>query len=178
MNTTGTSVQRSRSGLLSYLSLFTSFSTLFCCAVPSRLVLAGLGATVASVVSEVPGLVTLSHHKNWVFAIAGVLISISGDPCADASWAQAKTASSAGNSMARKNICFAFMVSSCPRLPSLVWPHRAKCHRSLCRRRFQPAWPERTASRRSPPSPACRREQPSQGVSCPISFRVIRSIDT
>ena len=60
--------------MLSYLSLFTSLSTLLCCALPSLLVLIGLGATVASVVSEIPGLVTLSHHKNWVFAIAGVLI--------------------------------------------------------------------------------------------------------
>ncbi len=33
---------------LSYLSLFTSLGTLFCCALPSLLVLFGLGATVAS----------------------------------------------------------------------------------------------------------------------------------
>ena len=74
MNPAETSEQRSRSGLLSYLSLFTSLSTLVCCALPSLLVLVGLGATVASVVSEIPGLVTLSHHKNWVFTITGVLI--------------------------------------------------------------------------------------------------------
>ena len=60
--------------MLSYFSLFTSLSTLLCCALPSLLVLIGLGATVASVVSEIPGLVILSHHKNWVFAIAGLLI--------------------------------------------------------------------------------------------------------
>jgi hypothetical protein len=66
---------RSRSGMLSYFSLFTSLSTLLCCALPSLLVLVGLGATVASVVSAVPELVFLSHHKNWVFAIAGVLIA-------------------------------------------------------------------------------------------------------
>ena len=64
-----------RSGLLSYLSLFTSFGTLLCCALPSLLVLLGLGATVASFLSAVPWLVTLSHHKNWVFAISGVLIA-------------------------------------------------------------------------------------------------------
>jgi len=63
-----------RSALLSYLSLFTSFGTLLCCALPSLLVLFGLGATVASFLSEVPWLVTLSHHKHWVFATAGVLI--------------------------------------------------------------------------------------------------------
>ncbi|MDQ6663300.1 MAG: hypothetical protein M3Z23_02780 [Acidobacteriota bacterium] len=58
----------------SYLSLFTSFGTLLCCALPSLLVLLGLGATVAAVLSAVPWLVALSHHKSWVFSIAGILI--------------------------------------------------------------------------------------------------------
>jgi len=66
---------KSRSGALSFLSLFTSIGTLLCCALPSLLVLLGLGATVASVLAEAPWLVSLSHHKNWVFATAGVLIS-------------------------------------------------------------------------------------------------------
>src|SRR5437588_6759610 len=65
---------RIRAGTLSYLSLFTSLGTLLCCALPSLLVLLGLGATVASFLSAVPWLVTLSHHKNWVFLIAGTLI--------------------------------------------------------------------------------------------------------
>jgi len=57
-----------------YLSLFTSFGTLLCCALPSLLVLLGLGATVASFLSAAPWLVALSRHKNWVFAVSGVLI--------------------------------------------------------------------------------------------------------
>ncbi|MFL6352412.1 MAG: hypothetical protein ACJ74Z_11260 [Bryobacteraceae bacterium] len=65
---------RTRSGAFSYISLFTSFSTLLCCALPSLFVLFGLGATVASVLSSAPWLVDLSHHKNWVFTIASVLI--------------------------------------------------------------------------------------------------------
>jgi hypothetical protein len=65
---------RTRGGALSFLSLFTSLGTLVCCALPSLLVLLGLGATVATVLSEVPWLVTLSHHKNWVFIAAGLLI--------------------------------------------------------------------------------------------------------
>ena len=64
-----------RSNALSYLSLFTSLGTLLCCALPSLLVLFGLGATVASVLSEAPWLVTMSHHKQWVFIMAGALIS-------------------------------------------------------------------------------------------------------
>ncbi len=60
---------------LSYFSLFSSIGTLLCCALPSLLVLIGLGATVASFLSAVPWLVTLSHHKNWVFAVSGLLIA-------------------------------------------------------------------------------------------------------
>src|SRR5437764_1420776 len=66
---------RIRAGTLSYLSLFTSLGTLLCCALPSLLVLLGLGATVASTLSALPWLVTLSHHKAWVFTIAGSMIS-------------------------------------------------------------------------------------------------------
>ena len=66
--------QRRASGALSYLSLFTSFGTLLCCALPSLLVLLGLGATVASFLTAVPWLVTLSRHKTWVFAVSGFLI--------------------------------------------------------------------------------------------------------
>jgi mercuric ion transport protein len=73
--TTKSAPARARSGALSYLSLFTSIGTLLCCALPSLLVLFGLGATVASVLSEAPWLVTMSHHKHWVFIAAGLLIS-------------------------------------------------------------------------------------------------------
>ena len=65
----------SRSTVLGYLSLFTSFGTLLLLSRPSLLVLVGLGATVASVLSSVPWLVTLSRHKNWVFGLSGVLIA-------------------------------------------------------------------------------------------------------
>jgi mercuric ion transport protein len=75
MQSTITSAPRLHSGAFSYLSLFTSLGTLLCCALPSLLVLFGLGATVASVLSELPWLVSMSHHKNWVFIVAGVLIS-------------------------------------------------------------------------------------------------------
>ena len=60
---------------LQYLSLFSSLGTLLCCALPSLLILVGLGATVASALSAAPWLVTLSRHKNWTFTVAGVLIA-------------------------------------------------------------------------------------------------------
>jgi mercuric ion transport protein len=65
------------SSLLTYFSLFTSLGTLLCCALPSLLVLAGLGASFASALSTLPWLVTLSRHKPWVFAISGSLIFLS-----------------------------------------------------------------------------------------------------
>lgn len=70
-------VRSRRSSMLNYLSLFSSFSTLLCCALPSVLVLLGLGATVASVLSAAPWLVSLSRHKSWTFTMSGVLIALS-----------------------------------------------------------------------------------------------------
>jgi mercuric ion transport protein len=66
-----------RSAVLSYLSLFTSAGTLLCCALPSLLVLFGLGASVASMLSFLPWLVTLSRYKVWTFSISGALIALS-----------------------------------------------------------------------------------------------------
>ena len=66
-----------RAALLNYFSLFSSFSTLICCALPSVLVLLGLGTTVASLLSAAPWLVSLSRHKIWTFSIAGTLIAAS-----------------------------------------------------------------------------------------------------
>src|SRR3979409_1496818 len=74
MKTAATSTS-ARSAICGYFSLFTSLGTLLCCALPSLLVLFGLGATVASVLSEAPWLVTMSHHKHWVFIVAGLLIA-------------------------------------------------------------------------------------------------------
>ena len=66
-----------RAALLNYFSLFSSFSTLICCALPSVLVLLGMGTTVASLLSAAPWLVSLSRHKIWTFSIAGTLIALS-----------------------------------------------------------------------------------------------------
>lgn len=66
-----------RAALLNYFSLFSSFSTLICCALPSVLVLLGMGTAVASLLSAAPWLVSLSRHKAWTFSIAGTLIAAS-----------------------------------------------------------------------------------------------------
>ena len=68
---------KATSAFLSYFSLFTSVGTLLCCALPSLLVLAGLGASVASALTALPWLVMLSRYKPWTFGASGVLIAAS-----------------------------------------------------------------------------------------------------
>jgi hypothetical protein len=63
---------------LTWLALFTTMGTLVCCALPITLVALGMGATMASLVSNVPFLVTLSQHKILVFAVSGSLLALSG----------------------------------------------------------------------------------------------------
>ena len=60
--------------IMKYLMLFASTTTLFCCALPALFVFLGFGATVASLVTSVPFLVTLSEYKLITFLVSGGLI--------------------------------------------------------------------------------------------------------
>jgi hypothetical protein len=60
------------------LSLFTSGSTLICCALPATLVAIGSAATLASLVSHFPQLIWISEHKPLVFGLAGAMLTIAG----------------------------------------------------------------------------------------------------
>ena len=60
------------------ISIFTSSSTLICCALPALLVSLGAGATLAGLVSAVPQLVWLSLHKQALFVAAGLMLAVSG----------------------------------------------------------------------------------------------------
>lgn len=60
------------------LSLFTSGSTLICCALPATLVAIGSAATLASLVSNFPQLIWISEHKPLVFGVAGMMLLIAG----------------------------------------------------------------------------------------------------
>ena len=60
------------------LSLFTSGSTLICCALPATLVAIGSAATLASLVSTFPQLIWISEHKLLVFGLAGAMLAIAG----------------------------------------------------------------------------------------------------
>jgi hypothetical protein len=59
-------------------SLLASSATLLCCVLPAVLVSLGAGAAVVGLVSVFPQLVWLSEHKVGVFALAGVLLAVSG----------------------------------------------------------------------------------------------------
>lgn len=57
------------------LALFTSLSTLVCCALPILLVSLGMGATYAALTNSIPLLITLGEYKAVTFTLAGVLIA-------------------------------------------------------------------------------------------------------
>ena len=64
--------------LSAWISLFASTSTLICCAIPSLLVVLGMGATLAGFIGAFPQIVWLSQYKAYVFIGSGLLISLSG----------------------------------------------------------------------------------------------------
>ncbi|MBL4941266.1 MAG: hypothetical protein JKY81_06320 [Colwellia sp.] len=59
---------------LTWLALFATTGTLVCCAIPIILVSLGMGATVASLVSNLPSLVILSQHKIIIFSLSGAML--------------------------------------------------------------------------------------------------------
>ena len=60
------------------VSLFTSGSTLICCALPATLVAIGSAATLTALVGNFPQLIWISEHKPLVFGIAGTMLIIAG----------------------------------------------------------------------------------------------------
>lgn len=103
----------STSGAMNWLGLFTSFSTLMCCALPSLFVILGMGAMFASMVSAFPQIKWFGQHSDILFSVAGIMLFANGallfinrnKPCAIGK--KAKTCSSSRK--ASKNI-FIFSV--------------------------------------------------------------------
>lgn len=62
---------------ISTLTLFSTFSTLLCCALPALLVALGAGSVMAGLISIVPQLAIISEHKGIVFVFAGIMLSLS-----------------------------------------------------------------------------------------------------
>lgn len=65
-------------GRLVWFSIFTSASTLLCCALPALLVALGAGAALASFVGVFPQIVWVSENKTPVFVAAGVMLAVAG----------------------------------------------------------------------------------------------------
>lgn len=61
-----------------WLVLFTSSSTLICCALPILLVTLGLGAVSATLFETLPFLVTLAKHKLWMFVGSAAMLALGG----------------------------------------------------------------------------------------------------
>ena len=65
-----------RQTILPSLSLFTSLSTLVCCALPALIVTLGMGASLAGLISNSPWITSISYYKGPVFLAAAILITI------------------------------------------------------------------------------------------------------
>ena len=59
-----------------FLNLFLSLGTLICCVLPLIFVTLGMGAVIASLITQFPVLTTLSHYKFWIFLSAALLLII------------------------------------------------------------------------------------------------------
>jgi mercuric ion transport protein len=66
-----------REAVSAYLSLFSSLSTLFCCALPAFLVLVGLSFTsVLGFFTAIPGWQKFGQHENLYYLISGILLAL------------------------------------------------------------------------------------------------------
>ena len=63
---------------VAWLALFTSTSTLVCCALPALMISLGAGATLAAIVSTVPQLIWISTHKLLTFGVSAALLAVGG----------------------------------------------------------------------------------------------------
>ncbi len=59
------------------VTVLSSTSTLFCCALPALFVALGAGATFAGLISTVPQLIWLSENKAIVFGFGGAMLLVS-----------------------------------------------------------------------------------------------------
>ncbi len=64
--------------VLDFLTLFSSLSTLICCALPALLVTIGLGAAMAGFLGQFPQLIWFSENKLWLFLASGFLLALTG----------------------------------------------------------------------------------------------------
>ena len=77
MNTAQNEV-KSPSVLPATLALFTSVTTLICCALPAMLVMIGMGAVWSGVIGAFPGITWFGANKHIVFTVTGLVLAASG----------------------------------------------------------------------------------------------------
>ena len=63
---------------VNFLTLFTSTSTLICCAIPAAMVTLGFGAALVGLIGEFPQLVWLSEQKVYIFTAGAILLAAGG----------------------------------------------------------------------------------------------------
>lgn len=61
--------------IFTFLSLFGSLSTLFCCALPVVFVTIGAGAVFASLTAAFPSIIWLVERKDALFLLTGLLLA-------------------------------------------------------------------------------------------------------
>ena len=76
MNTNQSYIKNLGRGRWGWLVLFTSSSTLICCALPILLVSLGLGAVSASLFSALPFLMTVAQYKSLVFTLSAAMLGV------------------------------------------------------------------------------------------------------
>ncbi|MFT4967402.1 MAG: mercuric ion transport protein [Candidatus Deianiraeaceae bacterium] len=64
--------------ILPFLALFTSLSTILCCALPILLVTLGMGAVFASLTANFPALTLIASYSLEIFILATILLLVSG----------------------------------------------------------------------------------------------------
>lgn len=64
--------------IMPFLGLFTSLSTIFCCALPIILVTLGMGAVFASLTNHFPAIIWVAEHVLEIFILTAILLLISG----------------------------------------------------------------------------------------------------
>jgi mercuric ion transport protein len=67
-----------KESLLTFLALFTSISTIFCCALPIILVLLGMGVIFANLTTSFPLINSLAEQSFYLFISSFILLLISG----------------------------------------------------------------------------------------------------
>ena len=75
-NTMETNLAGYARGTTVLLSVLSGMTTLTCCALPALFISLGMGASLVSLVSAAPWLISLSAHKHLVFGVAVLLLAI------------------------------------------------------------------------------------------------------